>query len=871
MGDFNARTGGEQEMMEHLVPHLQPQWLDCPLRRSNDSTVNSAGNHLLGLCCRSNLRIVNGRAPGDVPARPTSYGSRQESTSVVDYFLACPDVWSKVTGLTVIQVPLRDNSRDHDALLMEMCWFQDREEDHQGGDSRTYWYDWMVQPGTEGANMKRYSDYMAKPHIVAQSLGFVETIQACETLEQLEKVVIEWEHLVLRAVKYAEGRVLGTRRKQKNPRKPGTRGPRRRPLSELRGYARRVYRKEAKVRRKMEKKARRQRMEEAFFQDPRHFYANLRKQAKAHASVPLDSLTEYTKNNLRDDHSWKPAKAIDQSTGEWSYYWDYGFIQESEVEAALQATPNNVSVVGFLTPALMKRARQVMVPVVTAVLNRAVHGFECLPHRWAVSAITAVPKDTIRSVDPSRYRGIAVGTLPAKLLAKVVDARMQLWAEEGRRARGQFGFRKQLGCQHPMLVLRTLMDRYKAESQPLYACFVDFQRAYDSVPRDKLFDTLKRKGLNGFNFSAVNALYRSCPTVVQSKAGAGEEFETTKGVRQGCPLSPLLFGLYIDELESLLSEQEGCDFVTVGMLILYCLLYADDVLLLSSSTEGLQAQLDTVVRFGRDKGLGLNSDKSKVLRLGKPPTRKDNDLVISVEGKALEVVDIFKYLGTHVTEDGVNKKTLERRFQDGMAACMTMVHQSDRSGLRHPVVRCGIFKSLVLPVLSYGVECWGPMVLQRDLYGEDNQAETIWKRYLKAMLGLPTSVSGPSVLAEVGQYPVSFHWVRQVLRFFNTVLLSPEDTLVHQALMDNLALYCKTQDQCRPTRSGAVHNGSQCWIGDVFKMLDQLGVNTRDRTLPRQVDIKTVLQKWVNEYTRRVSSEASRAREGRQARYFALR
>ena len=100
-------------------------------------------------------------------------------------------------------------------------------------------------------------------------------------------------------------------------------------------------------------------MEEAFFQDPRHFYGNLRKQAKTHASVPLDSLTEYTKTNLRGDHSWEPGRAIDQSTGEWSYYWDYGFIQESEVEAALQATPNNVSVVGVLTPALMKRARQV--------------------------------------------------------------------------------------------------------------------------------------------------------------------------------------------------------------------------------------------------------------------------------------------------------------------------------------------------------------------------------------------------------------------------------------------------------------------------------------------------------------------------------
>ena len=228
-----------------------------------------------------------------------------------------------MTGLTVNQFPLRDNSRDHDALLMDMCWFEDREEDHQGDDSRTYWYDWMLQPGTESVNMKRYSDYMAKPHIVAQSRGFVETIQSCQSLEQLEKVVIEWEHLVLRAVKYAEGRVLGTHRKPKKPRKPGTRGPRRRPLSEMHGYALRVYRKEAKVRRKMEKKARRQRMEEAFFQAPRHFYANLRKQAKGHVSVPLDSLTEYTKSNLRDDHGWEPGRATEQSTGEWSYYWDY--------------------------------------------------------------------------------------------------------------------------------------------------------------------------------------------------------------------------------------------------------------------------------------------------------------------------------------------------------------------------------------------------------------------------------------------------------------------------------------------------------------------------------------------------------------------
>jgi hypothetical protein len=137
---------------------------------------------------------------------------------------------------------------------------------------------------------------------------------------------------------------------------------------------------------------------------------------------------------------------------------------------------------------------------------------------------------------------------------------------------------------------------------------------------------------------------------------AGEVFpETTEGVRQGCPLSPLLFGQYIDELESLPSEQEGCDFVTVGMLILFCLLYADDALL-SRSTEGHQAQLDTAVCFGRDKGLQLNSDKSKIFTLGKPSSH-DKGRRWKLWTSSSTWAPTWRILESY-------KKTLERRFQD---------------------------------------------------------------------------------------------------------------------------------------------------------------------------------------------------------------
>ena len=70
--------------------------------------------------------------------------------------------------------------------------------------------------------------------------------------------------------------------------------------------------------------------------------------------------------------------------------------------------------------------------------------------------------------------------------------------------------------------------------------------------------------------------------------------------------------------------------------------------------------------------------------------------MVSEEGKAMEMVDILKYLGTYMAKGRVNTKSRERRLQDCMATCMAMVQQSERSGLRHPVVQCGIIKWLVL-------------------------------------------------------------------------------------------------------------------------------------------------------------------------------
>jgi Reverse transcriptase (RNA-dependent DNA polymerase) len=111
---------------------------------------------------------------------------------------------------------------------------------------------------------------------------------------------------------------------------------------------------------------------------------------------------------------------------------------------------------------------------------------------WALCGITPIHKggDT---QDPGNYRGIAVGSLLAKLYACILNELLMKWTEQHQlRARGQAGFRRDHRTTDQTFVVRTLIEKAKADRQPLYSCFVDFKKAYDTVPRDLLWEKLQR-------------------------------------------------------------------------------------------------------------------------------------------------------------------------------------------------------------------------------------------------------------------------------------------------------------------------------------------------------------------------------------------
>jgi hypothetical protein len=188
------------------------------------------------------------------------------------------------------------------------------------------------------------------------------------------------------------------------------------------------------------------------------------------------------------------------------------------------------------------------------------------------------------------YMGITVGPVLAKVFAMIFESRISQWAETNDlRATRQAGFRKDFRTRDNLFILHTLTEQTRFQKKQLYTCFVDFKKAFDIVPRDLLWQVLEGLGINGRILECLRSMYRQDQACLHHpEEGFTPTFLYRIGVKQGWPLSPLLFGLFIDGLEKRLNALEGDAPPMLGQLTVRLLLYADDLALMSHIPTGLQ-------------------------------------------------------------------------------------------------------------------------------------------------------------------------------------------------------------------------------------------------------------------------------------------
>ena len=180
-----------------------------------------------------------------------------------------------------------------------------------------------------------------------------------------------------------------------------------------------------------------------------------------------------------------------------------------------------------------------------------------------------------------------------KVFGRIVEARLRDFCEErGLLDDCQFGFRKGRACEDAYLVLSEIAQR-RGEDK-VYAGFLDISKAYDSVWRKGMSYRLWKYGVRGKMWRVLKSLYSRCEVGVRvgGEVRSNEWYEEVVGLRQGCVLSPLLFALYINDLPTELERSEGEGVRRGEGRPVRCMMFADDIVLVDSTKEGVQKSLD---------------------------------------------------------------------------------------------------------------------------------------------------------------------------------------------------------------------------------------------------------------------------------------
>ena len=119
----------------------------------------------------------------------------------------------------------------------------------------------------------------------------------------------------------------------------------------------------------------------------------------------------------------------------------------------------------------------------------------------------------------------------------------------------QVGFMKNSATSDHIFLLQTVIDKIvKKNKNKLFAAFIDFNKAYDTVDRKKRIEQLKTLGINGLFTRNINAMYSKMDYRIKLSSGDSDNILCNLGLKEGCPLSRMLFNLYIDDIKDVSDE-----------------------------------------------------------------------------------------------------------------------------------------------------------------------------------------------------------------------------------------------------------------------------------------------------------------------------
>ena len=376
-----------------------------------------------------------------------------------------------------------------------------------------------------------------------------------------------------------------------------------------------------------------------------------------------------------------------------------------------------------ISPRLLKDFETELSVPLEILFNKSLREGE-VPSDWRKANVAPIYKKGPKG-DPGNYRPVSLTSVPCKILESLIKDKLMEHLIQNKLIKDtQHGFIPGKSCATNLTLFMDTVTKATDEGKAVDIIYLDFAKAFDKVPHQRLLTKLRAKGVDAQTVKWIESWLSNRTQNVNIQGEKSGSCDVDSGVPQGTVLGPILFTVYIDDLEV---------EVTRRLLEVLILKFADDtkgakVIENAGDRDKLQEALDCLCNWAEKWGMEFNVAKCKVMHVG----RNNPEYDYTMRGVKLGKTEEEKDIGVTITKN--LKPSVQCEKAAGRAASvLNQIRRNFHYRDRHTFVR--LYKQYVRPHLEFASPSWSPW-----LTGDIERLEKVQEKAVKMVAGLKSKI-----------------------------------------------------------------------------------------------------------------------------------